>query len=260
MVSPAAIPDALNEATPAPPGLFARLSHRAARHMPMSSIAMAGGPLVSFTFDDIPESAHTEGARILEQRGVRGTFYVAGGLMGGCAQHWRVAGPEAIADLHARGHEIACHSYSHKRADAVHGGDIGRELARNRERLSALAPTLRIQNFAYPYGYASLGWKRELRKVFQSSRGVLPSVNHGSIDLHFLRAFPLTCDASAVDAILNETVRTKGWTIFYTHDVSAKPSPYGCTPDLLEHALDAAQRRGIACTAVACALHRIGAA
>src|ERR1700729_1099960 len=39
-------------------------------------------PLVSFTFDDIPETAFTHGARILEDRGARGTFYVAGGLCG----------------------------------------------------------------------------------------------------------------------------------------------------------------------------------
>lgn len=34
-------------------------------------------PLVSFTFDDVPDSALYEGARILERYDARGTFYIA---------------------------------------------------------------------------------------------------------------------------------------------------------------------------------------
>src|ERR1700736_3245127 len=39
-------------------------------------------PLVSFTFDDVPESAHSRGAAMLERRGARGVYYVATGLIG----------------------------------------------------------------------------------------------------------------------------------------------------------------------------------
>ena len=38
----------------------------------------SGRPMVTFTFDDVPASACERGARILEQHGARGTFYVAG--------------------------------------------------------------------------------------------------------------------------------------------------------------------------------------
>jgi hypothetical protein len=34
-----------------------------------------------------------------------------------------------------------------------------------------------------------------------------------------------------------------GWLIFYGHDVTERPSPYGCSPALLAHALEAASRR-----------------
>ena len=36
-----------------------------------------------------------------------------------------------------------------------------------------------------------------------------------------------------------------GWLIFYGHDVAERPSIYGCTPDLLNYALEAAARRNI---------------
>ena len=48
----------------------------------------------------------------------------------------------------------------------------------------------------------------------------------------------------------------KGWLIFYGHDVTAAPSPYGCTPALFEAALRAAEARGIACLSVKEALRR----
>jgi peptidoglycan/xylan/chitin deacetylase (PgdA/CDA1 family) len=37
--------------------------------------------MVSFTFDDVPKSAATVGATILEEYGGRATFYVAGSLV-----------------------------------------------------------------------------------------------------------------------------------------------------------------------------------
>jgi hypothetical protein len=36
-----------------------------------------------------------------------------------------------------------------------------------------------------------------------------------------------------------------GWLIFYGHDVAERPSPYGCAPALLNHALETAARRKI---------------
>jgi hypothetical protein len=58
---------------------------------------------------------------------------------------------------------------------------------------------------------------------------------------------------------LEQTLSTGGWLIFYGHDVADRPSPYGCTPALLRHALEAARRRDIPLVSVAEALNRAGA-
>jgi peptidoglycan/xylan/chitin deacetylase (PgdA/CDA1 family) len=248
------------EQTPPPPTLAARVSHRMARHIPLSRLEMRNGPMVSFTFDDIPDSAHGAGAEFLEAHGIRGTFYIASGLFGGSTPHWQNADEDAIRDLHRRGHEIACHTHTHRRVDTIHGDDIDAEIAQNRERLHAIEPSLRLDNFAYPYGYGSFEWKRRLKNIFQSSRGVVPGINCGQVDLQFLKAFPLTnseLDDETIHAIMDETVRVMGWTIFYTHDVTLHPSPYGCTYELLSAAVRAAQKRGIPCMTVAEALSRI---
>ena len=36
-----------------------------------------------------------------------------------------------------------------------------------------------------------------------------------------------------------------GWIVFFSHDVDDHPSPYGATPQMLEHALETVSRAGI---------------
>lgn len=64
--------------------------------------------MVSFTFDDVPKSAATVGAPILEEYNARGTFYVAGGLVDEWSGHWTGISGDEIIDLHRKGHELAC--------------------------------------------------------------------------------------------------------------------------------------------------------
>lgn len=70
-------------------------------------------PLVSFTFDDVPESAFTQGAGILEKYGVFGTFYIAGGITGLIEEDRTLISSQSCADLAQRGHEVGCHTFSH---------------------------------------------------------------------------------------------------------------------------------------------------
>ena len=50
-------------------------------------------------------------------------------------------------------------------------------------------------------------------------------------------------DRDGIERIFDEAENTNGWLIFYGHDVTDRPSLYGCTPGLLRHALQAAARR-----------------
>ena len=76
----------------------------------------------------------------------------------------------------------------------------------------------------------------------------MPGVNSGAVDLQFLRAMPLIdqcIDRDGIERALDEAQNNNGWLIFYSHDVTEAPSPYGCSPALLNHALEAASRRKI---------------
>ena len=243
--------------------LRARVSNRLARHFCIAPFRLADtGPMVSFTFDDVPKSAATVGAPILEEYDGRGTFYVAGSLVDQKDDHWAGISPDDIVSLHRRGHEVACHTFSHLRATDLDAAAIAVEIEKNRRYLRSLDSSINVENFAYPYGQGSLPRKRQLSNAFRSSRGIVPGVNSGTVDLHYLRAMPLIerdIERDAIDRAFNEAVASNGWLIFYSHDVEAAPSPYGCSPALLRHALDAASRRNIPIVSVAEALRRAGA-
>ena len=243
--------------------LRARVSNRLARHLCRAPFQLPNtSPVVSFTFDDVPKSAATIGAPMLEDYNARGTFYISGGLVDKWSGHWNGIKADAIVGLHRGGHEVACHTFSHVRTIDLGAAAMAKEIEKNRNYLLSLDASIRIENFAYPYGVGSVSRKGQLGKIFHSSRGVLPGVNSGIVDLQYLRSTPLInrdIDASGIDRAFDEAVATNGWLIFYSHDVAAEPSPYGCSPSLLRHALNAAIRRKMPILNVADALRCAGA-
>jgi peptidoglycan/xylan/chitin deacetylase (PgdA/CDA1 family) len=241
----------------------ARFSHRMAMHLRVEPFRLRNAtPMVSFTFDDVPKSAAAVGAAVLDAHGVHGTFYVIGSQVGASSPLWEMVDGEDIVALHRHGHEIACHTFSHKRACDIDAATLSAEVERNQHYLQSLDSSIRIENFAYPFGYGSFVRKRQLKTLFKSCRSIVPGVNSGSVDLQFLRAMPLIdrrIDRDGIERAFDEAETANGWLIFYTHDVADQPSPYGCSPALLNEALEAASRRKIPVLNMAEALRCAGA-
>lgn len=242
--------------------LKARVSNRLSRHFCTAPFRLRNkAPMASFTFDDTPKSAAAVGVPILDAYNAQATFYVSGGLVDKWSGHWTGISADEIVGLHRAGHEIACHTFSHTRTTDLNAAALAAEIEDNRRYLLALDPSIRIENFAYPYGLGSVLRKGQLRKIFHSSRGIIPGANSGVVDLQFLRATPLIdrdIDRDGIDRAFEEAVAKNGWLIFYSHDVATEPSPYGCSPSLLRHALDAASRRNVQILSVADALRSAG--
>ena len=240
-----------------------RVSNRLARHFCITPFRLRNAqPMVSFTFDDTPKSAAAVGAPILDAYRARATFYVAGGRVDKWSGHWDGISAGEIVALHREGHEIACHTFSHARTTDLDAPALAREIEDNRRYLLSLDPSITLENFAYPYGAGSVLHKSRLKRNFVSSRGIVPGINAGVIDLQFLRATPLInrdIDRNGIDRMFDDAVARNGWLIFYSHDVASEPSPYGCSPSLLRYALEAAARRNVRIRSVADALRAAGA-
>lgn len=229
--------------------LKVKVRHRLAMHLHVDRFRLRNAvPMVSFTFDDLPKSAVTTGAGLLEAHGVRGTFYVSGGLVGVGTEDWASGDANDVLALYRRGHEIGCHTFSHQRTCDLDEASLADEIARNRDYFHALDPSIEIDSFAYPFGYGSFARKSQLKDQFQTCRGIVPGVNARSADLQFLRAMPLIdgqIDREGIERAFDDAQTNNGWLIFYGHDVTDRPSRYGCSPALLSHALEAAARRKI---------------
>jgi peptidoglycan/xylan/chitin deacetylase (PgdA/CDA1 family) len=242
--------------------LLAGISRKAARHHRSKPFAMRNtAPLVSFTFDDVPDSAYLNGATVLEEAGTRGTFYVAAGICGSADTHWRVITRHQVTALHARGHEIGCHTFSHVAVDRLDAAGMAEECRRNGAALRELCDGIEITNFCYPFGRLSLARKLQLQKRFDTCRGIYEGINAGTIDLGVLRVVELydrTLTPEKLRNVLRETRQRNGWLVFYTHDVADEPSWIGCSPALLRSTVAAVQAEGLACLSIRDALRAIG--
>jgi peptidoglycan/xylan/chitin deacetylase (PgdA/CDA1 family) len=243
-----------------------KISSRLARHIPLARRRLFNGrPMVTFTFDDAPVSALSIGAAMLEASGGRGTYYIASGLMGRKTQHYQVVDRDDVRNLYSSGHEIGLHGHRHSAVGRLSAQDFLDDLEQNRTQLDGIDAGIRAKNFAYPFGMAAFARKRQLSSLVHSSRSVFPGVNSGDIDPHFLKCIELTSKWLTLEKLLvhlDDVVKQNGWLIFLTHDVSASPSPYGCSPDLFRRALDGVAARGVDIVTVAEALsksHEIGA-
>lgn len=76
--------------------------------------------IISFTFDDVPKTAVTNGVKIFNNYGIKGTFYLSLELLGGYSDvGLPIADRNDIENLISNGHEIGDHTYSHLRAFKV---------------------------------------------------------------------------------------------------------------------------------------------
>lgn len=217
-------------------------------------------PMVSFTFDDAPATATCAGAKALEARGVRGTYYVSAGLAGRDGPMGRYATRDETMAMQAAGHELACHTYSHIDCGAAPKAAIEADVARNHDVLADWGAH-ELTNFAYPYGDVSHAAKAALGARYQ----VLRALNHGLIengsDLNQAPAVGIEGpDGEAIaTGWLARAMRRKAWLILYSHDVADSPTAWGCTPDALSRLIDAAQAGGCDIVTVAEGARRIGA-
>jgi peptidoglycan/xylan/chitin deacetylase (PgdA/CDA1 family) len=242
--------------------LWTGVLRKAARHHCSKPFQMRNGtPLVTFTFDDVPDSAYLNGAAVLDDLGILGTFYIASGTCGTRDTHWRVIERNQVQALHAGGHEIGCHTFSHVRVDRLDARALEEECRKNRETLRELCPGIQLTNFCYPFGRVSWPRKQQLQNSFDTCRGIYEGVNSGRIDLGMLRVIELydrTLTEEKLRRVLRQTKDDNGWLIFYTHDVAPAPSGIGCSPQFLRATAEAVQAEGIACLPVREALTAIG--
>jgi peptidoglycan/xylan/chitin deacetylase (PgdA/CDA1 family) len=215
---------------------WSKIERRVARYRACRTMSlMQDTGIVCFTFDDVQRSACVNGAAILDKHGLKGTFYISGGLTETSNYH-------TLADLLqlvGSGHEIGSHGYSHHSYQSLSKDEIVVDLEKNLcffEKLGCRPP----ENFAYPYGHVSTSAKRIVSRKFVSSRGIQPAINFSTTDLALLKAFPLyhhLWTEKSLALKLGENAKICGLSVFVVHGVVSEPGKFDCSIELLESAV-----------------------
>ncbi len=212
-------------------------------------LAASAGRSVVLTFDDGLADFLTA-FRILEERQLPATLFVATGYVGSTSRWLRPLGeggrpmlswPE-LRDLHRRGVEVGSHSISHRELDVLPSAELEREVAHSRVVLSdALGADVDL--FAYPYGYhgprvmaavadagyvAALGVKHAVSNAGESPLSLARVVVGGDTRVEDLADW---LDRGALGpAPPSERVRTKAWRAWRTVRSTIRPAPVESAP------------------------------
>jgi peptidoglycan/xylan/chitin deacetylase (PgdA/CDA1 family) len=201
--------------------------------------------IVSFTFDDCPESAFVNGARILESYGLRGTFYTSMRFEGDQLDGRMLFTAKQLHQIYNKGHEVGCHTYDHINCFNSSEVSIRNNCQKNQKRIKDLigAP---CKSFSYPYGDFDLSAKRLIGEMYRCARTVKPGLNCSQIDLNALKSVPIfeIIGEKNIFKWIDKLDAIGGWLIFYTHDIENNPSQYGCSVELFQKTVAECSKRG----------------
>ncbi|MFT3996979.1 MAG: polysaccharide deacetylase family protein [Asticcacaulis sp.] len=228
--------------------LYGKLRRRASKWLYRKPARLSGlkRPLLTFSFDDAPQTAAEAGAQILEARGLRATYFISAGLMGHDSHFGLYADAGHIRALSGHGHEIACHTLTHIDCGQAKGRDIAASVDENQTCIQSLGLP-RSTTFAYPYGDVSPQAKAVLAPRYASARGLHHGLITRGTDLNQAPAVGIEGkdgEALALGWMQKAAQTPDSWLVLYTHDVRDTPSPWGCTPQTLETLADAAVSMG----------------
>ncbi|RYF88240.1 MAG: hypothetical protein EON95_20625 [Caulobacteraceae bacterium] len=105
-----------------------------------------------------------------------------------------------------------------------------------------------MTTFAWPFGDATVGAKRLVRGRFEMARGVRDGINMGREDRGLIKSIGLESrrlPGYDLERLMAEAAETRGWLTAYGHDVSDRPTDYGCRPEDLDRVLTAAKAAGL---------------
>ena len=204
-------------------------------------------PIISFTFDDFPQSALRVGGAILERYEVRGTYYVSLSLMDHEIPAGRAFSKEDLRQAVADGHELGCHTFSHCHAWETDPAAFEESIIQNKQALKALIPDVEFKSLSYPIAWPRPQTKRLASKHFECCRSSGATFNLGWTDANNLQANFIEKHRDHPETLMRlieENNRTRGWLIFATHDIGDHPTPFGCTGALFEALVEAVSNSG----------------
>ncbi len=128
-------------------------------------------PIISFTFDDFPQSALRQGGAILKSHEARGTYYISLGLMGSEIPAGLGFSAEDLRQAVADEHELGCHTFAHCNAWETKPDVFEKSIVDNKNALEQFLSGSVFRTLSYPIDYPRPQTKRRAARHFVCCRG-----------------------------------------------------------------------------------------
>lgn len=213
---------------------------RAAEAAQVAQAIVTSPTTVSLTFDD-GTADQLQAAQLLENNGLKGTFYVNSGRIG--TGDYLSAGQ--LQQLQANGHEIGGHTISHADLTALGSAEQQHQICDDRTALTNLG--LKADNFAYPFGAYNASVEQLVRGCGYRSGRTVGGISCSGCDVaenippadSFAVQTPNSIKADTSLATMQSYVTRAengggGWVVLVMHRICNSCETYAVSPSTLE--------------------------
>ena len=194
--------------------------------------------MVTLTFDDGYLSGYDVARPILNQAGIKGSFYLVHEYLDG-SDPFYMDSTQAIL-LHRDGHEIGGHSRTHPFLPQLTPTQLRDEVSGSRTDLLALGLTP-LDTFVYPYGEYNTAVVQAVKMAgYTGARSVQSGFNDKLTDPFLLvdQHVESNTTPAQVQAWINQAKANNTWLILELHQQDYSGDQYSNTPETLQAIVD----------------------
>ncbi len=179
--------------------------------------------MVTLSFDDAWTSQYTNALPILNQAGIKGTFYILSEpVQGGWSSYMT---PQQVKTIAQQGHEIGGHTVTHADLSTLSSSRIDREIKNSKTYLQNLLGTA-VTTLAYPYGsYNTTVINRTKLAGYGNARTADPTIAYGfnaaTQPKYEINSFSPNKNVSvaSIKSAIDQAKANKQWFVFSVHEV-----------------------------------------
>ena len=205
---------------------------------------------ISLSFDDGWRSIYDNGLPILEKSGLKSTHYIISSCLDD-EQFPRYMSMDHVRDLEKRGHEIGCHTVSHKHLLEESLGIIEEEIVLSKKFLEKRG--FSVETLAYPYGEYNEEIIRVVQRAgFRGARTIVEGFNTEIVNPFLLECQAVKVKTSLADikSWIDQAITNNVWLILMFHQIDNEGREWSATPKMLAEITDYLVRSKIKCITV----------
>lgn len=201
-------------------------------------------PLITITFDDGRNTVYSQAFPVLQKYGIHSTQY----LISGTIDDQAYVSPKQIDQMYKAGHEIACHTVTHRDITTLSAIELTNELTQCQKTFSKYAP---VSNFASPYGHTNDKSLDIIKKYYLSHRNTNGDITNGisdkdvntaqNFDRYNIISAAIRHDTTEeqLRAAVEYTIKNNGWLVLTYHQIEdTENATFGLDPDSLGSQLE----------------------